>query len=52
MALVIICIFVVLFAYQGFTKNQKHDGIPAMLMNTVGYVTTTAALVTALLFLV
>ena len=44
--------FLVLFAYQGFTKNQKNDGIPAMLMNTVGYVTTTAALVTALLFLV
>jgi hypothetical protein len=52
MTLVIVCIFVVLFAYQGFTKNQKNDGIPAMLMNTVGYVTTTAALVTALLFLV
>jgi hypothetical protein len=23
--------FLVLFAYQGFTKNQKNDGIPAML---------------------
>jgi hypothetical protein len=52
MSLVILCIFIVLYAYHGFTENQQHDGKPAMLMNTVGYITTTAALVTALLFLV
>jgi len=52
MSLIILCIFVVLFAYRGFTNNYKHDGFPAMLMNTVSYVTTTAGMVTALLFLV
>ena len=51
LGLVMICIFVVLYAYQGFNKNQRHDGKPAMLMSTVSYVTTTVALITALLFL-
>lgn len=51
LALIIICIFVVLYAYQGFTKNQRHDGAPAILMNSLSYITTTLALITALLFL-
>lgn len=52
MALIVLCVVIILFSIYGFTKNNEHDGLPAMVMSSVSYITTTAALITALLFLV
>jgi hypothetical protein len=50
--LVILCIVIVLITLSGFIENNKHDGYPMFLMSVVSYMTTTTALVTALLFLI
>jgi hypothetical protein len=51
LSLVLLCLFIVIYTYQGFNDNQKHDGAPALLISIVSYITTTTALTTALLFL-
>jgi hypothetical protein len=50
--LVIICIIVIIINIFGFIENGQHDGFPSLLISIVSYITTTTALVTALLFLI
>jgi hypothetical protein len=49
--LLILFIIVIIIALNGFSKNQKHDGFPNLLITTVSYATTTTALIVSLLFL-
>ena len=40
----ILCLGVIILVLFGFNKNQQNDGLPSLLMSTVGYVTTTLGL--------
>jgi hypothetical protein len=41
----VLCLGIILIALFGFTKNQKNDGLPNLLMGIVGYITTTTGLI-------
>lgn len=47
----ILCVVIILFAFNEFNENQKHDGMSNLLMSSASYVTTTLACIIALLFL-
>jgi hypothetical protein len=40
----ILCLGIILITSFGFTKNQQNDGLPNLLISTVGYITTTLGL--------
>jgi hypothetical protein len=51
-AIGIICMIIVIFSFLVFyAGNQEHDGIANLIMNSASYITTSFALITALLFL-
>jgi hypothetical protein len=46
-----LCAIVISYALIGFSKNQKHNGTPVIVMNVCSYITTTLSVIVALLFL-
>mgnify|MGYP000910494847 CR=1 FL=1 len=52
LALGVICVLIIIYAISGFNENQKHDGMPNLLVSVVSYGTTTLAVIIALLFLI
>jgi hypothetical protein len=47
----VLCVIVILYTIHGFSENQRHDGSHALVINLMSYITTSMALITALLFL-